>query len=63
VIQREFHGKPFDARFASEGAEHKSLQEFPGVDRFSFSVDPLYKGQQHCLCNGLLIQNHTDYHI
>lgn len=37
VEVRHFHGIPFHAVFTTD------LDHYPGVDGFSFSVDPLYK--------------------
>ncbi|XP_064918597.1 extracellular matrix organizing protein FRAS1 isoform X3 [Columba livia] len=43
VTDQYFHDVPFDAHFASDLAEFRSVSSAPGVDGFTLRVDALYK--------------------
>ncbi|XP_065489868.1 extracellular matrix organizing protein FRAS1-like [Caloenas nicobarica] len=43
VTDQYFHDVPFDAHFASDLAEFRSVSSAPGVDGFTLKVDALYK--------------------
>ncbi|XP_069123568.1 extracellular matrix organizing protein FRAS1-like [Argopecten irradians] len=43
VIQTHFHNVPFNAHFSGDSPDLARLEDFPGIDGFSLSTEPLYK--------------------
>ncbi|XP_033757797.1 extracellular matrix protein FRAS1-like [Pecten maximus] len=43
VIQTHFHNVAFNAHFCGDSPALAHLEDFPGIDGFSMSTDPLYK--------------------